>query len=67
MTVIGIYTQKYRPKGRAREQEGGGVSICNREDRWKSTYLQWSGGILGTWVIRKLASLLHDALDGWVA
>ena len=24
MTVIGIYTQKYRPKGRAREQEGGG-------------------------------------------
>jgi hypothetical protein len=29
-----------------------------------ATDLQWSGGILGAWVIREFTGLLHDALDG---
>jgi hypothetical protein len=31
---------------------------------WGRTDLQWRGRILGARVIRKLTSLLHDALDG---
>lgn len=70
--VMGVYAQKCRPKGRAREAKWG-VSMHadaiswigrDREGDGIATDLQRSCRILGAWVIREFTGLLHDALDG---
>ena len=68
--VIGKYAQKCRPKAaRGRKMEGEYACTRNILDRNRggdeiATDLQWSGGILGAWVIREFTGLLHDALHG---
>ena len=67
---MGKYAQRCRPKAaRGRKMESKYACTCNILDRDRgsdeiATDLQWSGRILGTWVVREFTSLLHDALDG---